>query len=129
MRHFINLIEQILTTVNVTYSGHDVDIHHNPDTTELMTLFKQHPDGLRAVCGDGGLFVWDAQLLHDDAMEQIGGHFEEHPSYLFLLPNMAQVKGTDSYREKRAELRPYEKPLSVAYGGRIPFHRDNGKYM
>lgn len=96
LREWMSIVEGI--KAYDAYRDQTVMIHRNPNPATLARLFQRFPGGLRGIIGERGLFVWDAELLHDDAAEQAGltGY------YLYLLPKVVQIKGEDYFEENLA---------------------------
>jgi hypothetical protein len=108
------------------YRDQTVLIHRNPSASGLAALFKKFPGGLRGVITPDAFHVWDAELLHDDAIQQ--ANITDTMEYLFLLPDVVQIKGED-FDERLADVRKVDAPLRAAFGGKVPYAQDSGEYM
>lgn len=124
MREFITLVEA--HKIHDPYRDTMVFIHRNPNRVTMANLFRKFPGGLRGMIDERGLFVWDAELLHDAVYNEIKS--QSDTIFLYLLPDLVQIKGEDYFVERKNQIQNFDDPLKAIYG-EIPYAPDDGSYM
>jgi hypothetical protein len=110
-----------------TYRDVMVTVHRNPTRSDAETLFRRYPGGIRGLIDRRGLWMWDAELLHDTVAGEIGTQPET--LYLYLLPGLVQIKGEDYFDARSEIVTGFDQPLRAIFSDRVPYNPDNGEYM
>jgi hypothetical protein len=128
----MRLLEELAFTANDSNPGYPkkVPVYKNPDPSELRDAFREHDNVLRAKLQDGtnDLYVWDAEITHDDVKKVQGYPF-------LMLPRGVRLKwyvddGTpEEWEAEKAEFAQRCQHVWRAYGRKMPIIADNGEFM
>jgi hypothetical protein len=112
------------------YREQTVFIHHNPSKSIVDAQFKRFTYLRGLLYGGNSLYVWDAELLHDEVVAAIGRGAE----CLFLLLGrdfiqIKNVRGEDGEEEEMTFFAQNNAPIQIIYGNPVPLVPDDGAYM